>query len=111
MDQTSPTSANPNLNPDPQSPGDVQKAIRRAEDMFNQASTATGDRAAELRERAMEQLRVLREKLADAQDSVVAKGRAAAHATDDYVHDHPWKAIATAGAIGVVVGLLLNRRF
>lgn len=104
MNQISPSST------DPQSSSDVQNAISRAEDMFNQAATAGGDRAAELRERAMEQLRVLREKLADAQDTVVSKGRAAAHATDDYVHDHPWKAIATAGAIGVVVGLLLNRR-
>ncbi len=109
MNQISPTSTDPQ-SPNPQSTGDVQKAIRRAEDMFNQAATAGGERATELRERAMEQLRVLREKLADAQDTVVAKGRPAAQVTDDYVHDHPWKAIATAGAIGVVVGLLLNRR-
>ncbi len=89
---------------------DVQKAIRSAEDMFHQAASAGGDKATELRERAMEQLRVLREKLHDAQDTVVEKSKAAARATDDYVHDNPWKSIATAGAIGVVVGLLLNRR-
>lgn len=89
---------------------DVQKAIRSAEDMFHQAASAGGEKATELRERAMEQLRVLREKLHDAQDTVVAKSRAAARATDDFVHDNPWKSIATAGAIGVVVGLLLNRR-
>lgn len=89
---------------------DVQKAIRSAEDMFHQAASAGGDKAVELRERAMEQLRVLREKLHDAQDSVVAKSKAAARATDDFVHDHPWKSIATAAAVGMVVGLLLNRR-
>ncbi|WP_418317532.1 DUF883 family protein [Piscinibacter sakaiensis] len=88
----------------------VQKAIRNAEDMFHQAATVGGEKAAELRERAMEQLRVVREKLHDAQDTVVMKSKAAARATDDYVHDHPWKSIATAAAIGVVVGLLLNRR-
>jgi ElaB/YqjD/DUF883 family membrane-anchored ribosome-binding protein len=109
MNQISPSSNDPQST-DAQSTGDVQKAIRRAEDMFNQAATAGGERANELRERAMEQLRVLRERLADAQESVVARGRVAARVTDDYVHDHPWKAIATAGAIGVVVGLLLNRR-
>lgn len=115
MNQTSP-STNPSSgslqsSTTTQSTGDVQNAIRRAEDMFNQAATAGGERANELRERAMEQLRVLREKLADAQDTVVAKGRAAAQVTDDYVHDNPWKAIATAGVLGVVVGLLLNRRY
>ncbi len=89
---------------------DVQKAIRSAEDMFHQATSASGDKAAELRARAMEQLRVLREKLHDAQDSVVASSKAAAQATDDFVHDHPWKSIATAAAVGMVVGLLMNRR-
>ncbi len=89
---------------------DVQNAIRSAEDMFHQAASAGGDKAVELRERAMEQLRALREKLHDAQESVVATSKAAARATDDYVHDHPWKSIATAAAAGVVVGLLLNRR-
>ncbi len=89
---------------------DVQQAIRSAEDMFHQAASAGGEKATELRERAMEQLRLLREKLHDAQDSVVEKSKAAARATDDFVHDHPWKSIATAAAVGMVVGLLLNRR-
>lgn len=89
---------------------DVQKAIRSAEDMFHEAAAAGGEKGAELRERAMEQLKHLREKLQDAQDTVVAKSKAAARATDDYVHDHPWKAITAAAAAGVVVGLLLNRR-
>lgn len=26
------------------------------------------------------------------------------------IGDHPWKALAIAGSIGIVVGLLLNRR-
>ena len=89
---------------------DVQKAIRSAEDMFHQATSAGGEKGAELRERAMEQLKNLREKMQDAQDTVVANGKAAARATDDYVHDHPWKAISAAAAAGVVIGLLLNRR-
>ena len=89
---------------------DVQKAIRGAEDMLQQAASAGGEKGAELRERAIEQLKALREKLHDAQDTVMAKSKAAARATDDYVHDHPWKAIASAAAVGVVVGLLLNRR-
>ncbi|MEO8278159.1 MAG: YqjD family protein [Ideonella sp.] len=89
---------------------DVQNAIRSAEDMFQQAASAGGDKAAELRERAMEQLRTLREKLHDAQDSVVESSKAAARATDDFVHDHPWKSIGTAAAVGVLIGLLLNRR-
>ncbi len=89
---------------------DVHKAISGAEDMLTQAANATGEKAAELRGRALEQLRALREKLADAQHTALEKGKAAAHATDDYVHDHPWRSILAAASLGVVVGLLISRR-
>jgi ElaB/YqjD/DUF883 family membrane-anchored ribosome-binding protein len=89
---------------------DVHKAISGAEDMLAQAANATGEKAAELRGRALEQLRALREKLADAQHAALEKGKAAAHATDDYVHDHPWRSILAAASLGVVVGLLISRR-
>ena len=89
---------------------DVGKAIGGAEDMLAQAANATGEKAAELRGRALEQLKALREKLADAQHTALEKGKAAAHATDDYVHDHPWRSILAAASLGVVVGLLISRR-
>jgi ElaB/YqjD/DUF883 family membrane-anchored ribosome-binding protein len=89
---------------------DVHKAISGAEDMLAQAANATGEKAAELRGRALEQLKALREKLADAQHTALEKSKAAAHATDDYVHDHPWRSILAAASLGVVVGLLISRR-
>ncbi len=89
---------------------DVQAAISGAEDMLRQAKASTGDKAAELRERAMEQLKAVREKLHAAQEAVLEKSKAAARVTDDYVHENPWKAIGAGVAAGVLVGLLLNRR-
>jgi ElaB/YqjD/DUF883 family membrane-anchored ribosome-binding protein len=89
---------------------DVKHAIRGAEDMLTQAANATGDKAAELRGRALEQLKALRERLQDAQHTALETGKAAAHATDDYVHDHPWRSILAAASLGVVVGLLIGRR-
>jgi ElaB/YqjD/DUF883 family membrane-anchored ribosome-binding protein len=38
------------------------------------------------------------------------RAKAAAQATDDYVHDHPWKAVGFAAAIGVILGMLISRR-
>ncbi|MEO8807556.1 MAG: DUF883 family protein [Burkholderiaceae bacterium] len=89
---------------------DVGKAISGAEDMLAQAANATGEKAAELRGRALEQLKALRERLADAQHAALEKSKAAVHATDDYVHDHPWRSILAAASLGVVVGLLISRR-
>ena len=89
---------------------DVSDAISGAEDMLAQAATSTGEKAAELRGRALQQLKALRERLGDAQDVALKKGKAAAIATDDYVHDNPWRSILAAASVGVVIGLLIARR-
>ena len=41
---------------------------------------------------------------------VVDTTRQAAKATDHWVHDNPWKAIGVAAGVGVLIGLLINRR-
>ena len=89
---------------------DVSRAIAGAEDMLTQAAHATGEKAAELRGRALEQLKALQARMKDAQGVAVEKGKAAAYATDDYVHENPWRSIVAAASIGVVVGLLISRR-
>lgn len=88
---------------------DVAKVIDDAEELLAQAAASTGEQAAELQRRGMRLLRQAAEKAQDLQDTLVERSRAAALATDDYVHDHPWKAIGMAAAIGFVAGLLINR--
>nr|WP_269466328.1 DUF883 domain-containing protein [Pandoraea vervacti] len=66
--------------------------------------------AAPLSAKALALLEQAREKASDLQVVVVEKSRQAARATDDYVHDHPWQAAAVGTGIGVVIGLLLNRK-
>jgi len=89
---------------------DVNKAIAGAEDMLTQATSATGEKAAELRARALEQLKALQGRLKDAQAAALEKSKAAALATDEYVHDNPWRAIVAAAGVGVLIGLLIARR-
>ena len=89
---------------------DVDDAISGAEDMLAQAATSTGERAAELRAKALQQLRLLRERLDDARHAAAHHGKAAARATDEYVHDNPWRSILAAASVGVVIGLLIGRR-
>ena len=89
---------------------DVNRVLRGAEDMLAQAANATGEKAAELRGRAIEQLKALRMRLADTQALALKQGKAAADATDDYVHEHPWRSILAAASAGVVIGLLIGRR-
>ena len=89
---------------------DIKAVLADAEDLLKQAASTTGDRANELREKAMAQLKQAKEKASDVQVIVVEKGKAAARVTDDYVHDHPWQSLGMAAAAGFVVGLLINRK-
>ncbi|ETH88764.1 PF05957 family protein [Bordetella pertussis STO1-CHOC-0018] len=75
----------------------VKTSLNDAETLLREAASTTGDKATELRERALASVRRTREALYDAQDAVLERGRRAARATDDYVHDNPWQAISIAG--------------
>jgi ElaB/YqjD/DUF883 family membrane-anchored ribosome-binding protein len=88
---------------------DVKTVLSDAEALLKQAASSSGEKAAELRERGMGLLRQAKEKAQDLQDAVVTKSKAAARATDDYVHDHPWQAVGVAAGVGLLIGLLLNR--
>lgn len=88
----------------------VKTSLNDAESLLREAAGSTGDKAAELRERAMNSLKRTREALYEAQDAVLERGRKAARATDDYVHDNPWQAIGIAGVTGLLLGLLISRR-
>ncbi|WP_150696977.1 DUF883 family protein [Pandoraea terrae] len=89
---------------------DIKTVLADAEDLLKQAANTTGERASELSDRALTLLKQAKEKASDVQVVVVEKSKQAARVTDDYVHDHPWQAVGIAAGVGVVVGLLLNRR-
>lgn len=88
----------------------IKHSLDEAERMLQQAAEATGDKAEELRQNAMRSLRKTREHLHSTQDELMYRGRQAVRATDDYVHDNPWRAVGMAGLVGVLVGALICRR-
>lgn len=88
----------------------IKHSLDEAERMLQQAAEATGEKAEELRDSALRSLRRTREHLYSTQDELIAQGRRAMRATDDYVHDNPWRAIGMAGLVGVLVGALICRR-
>lgn len=89
---------------------DAKVVLDDVESLLRQAAAASGQQAQELRERASDTLRSAREKLQDAQIAVAANARAAAHATDDWVHEHPWSAVGIGAGVGFLLGLLVSRR-
>lgn len=89
---------------------DLKQVIADAEELLQATAHQSEGKVAELRVRMNENLRVARNKLADAEAAIKAKTREVARATDDYVHENPWKAIGVGAGIGLVVGLLIGRR-
>ncbi|HEY7804374.1 MAG TPA: DUF883 family protein [Orrella sp.] len=88
----------------------IKDALDQAEDLLREAAGASGEKADELREQALETLRRSRLALHDVQDSLLDRGRQAARLTDDYVHERPWQAATVAGVAGLLLGLLIARR-
>lgn len=89
---------------------DVNTVLLDAEELLRQAAQASGEQAAELRRRAQSAIAGAKTRLADAEQRVVQQARTAAKATDGWVHEHPWTAVGVAAGIGMLVGLILNRR-
>lgn len=89
---------------------DLKTLVRDAQSLFDEATSAGGARAEQLRTQGMQLLDNAMERAQELQHAAVEKGRKIAHDTDAYVHEHPWRAIGIAGAIGVLVGMLIARR-
>lgn len=89
---------------------DIKSVISDAEDMLGATADQTGEKIASLRARIEVRLRDARLRLTDAEDLLVTKTKAAARATDDYVHESPWIAVGIAAGVGVLVGLIISRR-
>jgi ElaB/YqjD/DUF883 family membrane-anchored ribosome-binding protein len=88
--------------------------VADTEHLLKSISTAGGEKAQAMRSAVEENLKTARERLQALEQAVEARTRSAVKATDQYVHGHPWQSIAVASGIaaivGIVVGLLLNRR-
>lgn len=89
---------------------DFKVVVADAEALIKATANQGGEAVAALRSRAEESLAAAKVKMADAQDALIEKSKAAARATDDYVHDNPWKSVGVAAGVGLVIGLLIGRR-
>jgi len=89
---------------------DLKAVVNDAEEILRATAGAAGDKVGELRTKIEARLRDAKERLADAEAIIVDKTKAAARATDDFVHDQPWKAVGVAAALGLALGVLIGRR-
>ena len=89
---------------------DIKIVISDAEDLLRATASQAGERVSAAREKVQDSLHRAKVKLAEAEDLVIDKGKQAARVTDEYVHEHPWRAVGIAAGIGLLVGMLISRR-
>lgn len=88
---------------------DLRVVVADAEELLRATAGQAGEKVSSARERIQENLAAAKERLVAAEEAVVAKTRQAAKATDDYVHENPWKAVGIGAGVGLIVGLLIGR--
>lgn len=89
---------------------DFKVVIADAEALLKASADSGGEKIAELRSRASQSLNTMKERLGEVEHKMVDKTKAAAKATDVYVHENPWKSIGVAAGVGLAIGFLLGRR-
>jgi ElaB/YqjD/DUF883 family membrane-anchored ribosome-binding protein len=89
---------------------DLKVVVADAEELLRATASQAGEKVAAARERIQASLATAKIKLADAERAIVEQTKKAAKATDEYVHENPWKAVGIAAVAGLVLGVLISRR-
>jgi ElaB/YqjD/DUF883 family membrane-anchored ribosome-binding protein len=89
---------------------DFKAVVVDTEELLKATANQTGDRIAAARARMEESLAATKKQLAELEEKVIEKAKAAAQATDQLVHENPWQSMGIAAAVGFVLGMLIQRR-
>ena len=93
--------------------GRVKFALTRKRKAFAHLTlpaNQAGEKVTVARGRVQERLRSAREELDRAEAMVMDRTKAAARATDGYVHDNPWTIAGVCAGVGLLIGMLISRR-
>jgi len=89
---------------------DIKTVIADAEEVLNATADQAGEKVANLRARVQARLHDAKVRLIHAEEVLISKTKAAAKATDAYVHESPWTAVGIAAGLGLLLGVLIGRR-
>jgi len=89
---------------------DFGALVSDAEELLKSTAEYSGERLNSARVKFRDNLDHFKGRLSDAQDAALSKANRATAATNDYVHENPWKAVSAAAAVGVMLGVLLRRK-
>jgi ElaB/YqjD/DUF883 family membrane-anchored ribosome-binding protein len=89
---------------------DLKTVMSDAEELLKLTAGQAGEKVAAIRDKMKHGLEQAKTKIVELEGKAVEKTKAAARATDAYVHENPWKSIGIAAGTGFLLGLLIGRR-
>lgn len=89
---------------------DVDKLIKDARALLHAAAALSGEKADEMRTRAMLMLDTALAKGREAQLSAIASGKEFAASADVYVKENPWRSLAALAGVALLAGLVMGRK-
>ncbi|MDB5907504.1 MAG: hypothetical protein JWP34_1618 [Massilia sp.] len=88
---------------------DLKSVIQDAESWLRNSSL-TGEDLKAAKEKFERTIAGAKADLVHYQEVVVEKTMEAAKATDEYVHENPWRSIAIGAGVGLLLGVAISRR-
>jgi ElaB/YqjD/DUF883 family membrane-anchored ribosome-binding protein len=88
---------------------DVKSLVRDAQQLFREATSSTGLKAEQLREKGMNLLDAAMTTAQDVQTVALQTSKEVADTADAFVHENPWRAVAISGGLGMLLGMLIAR--
>ncbi len=89
---------------------DMKDVATDAEALMHATAGDASDLAVKARARAEQSLRHARARIVEMEQQMMARAKAAAQATNGYVHENPWPSIGIAAGVAFIAGLLVGRR-
>ena len=89
---------------------DVKAVVADAEAYLDASVGQAGEACAAARTKLEKTLATAKTRVAQTRIVLGDKTRAAARATDTYVHEYPWESIAVGASVGLLLGWVIARR-
>lgn len=88
---------------------DLKSVIADAEQWLRHGGQLTGDELAAAKAKFERTISGAKADLMRLEAAVVERTKEAAKATDEFVHENPWRAIGISAAVGLAVGVIIAR--
>jgi len=89
---------------------ELRKVLKQAEALLGSIGEDSDGGLSSLRDRVHESVDAAKSRLAELEQHANRASQRAASATEAWVRENPWTAIAVVGTIGLLIGTLLARR-